>query len=118
MPFPALGVTITFAPNMRMIFLRSTENGSAMQITHLYPRCAHAIATAIPVFPLVASTTVSPGLSAPLRSASVMTATANRSLTLDSGLKYSALTYISTPSGAVRLILITGVSPTVSRIFS
>ena len=48
-----------------MILRRSTENGSAIVMTHLYPRCAHSIATAMPVLPDVASTTVSPGLSSP-----------------------------------------------------
>ena len=33
-PFPALGVTMTFAPSMRISFRRSTEKGSAMVITH------------------------------------------------------------------------------------
>jgi hypothetical protein len=38
--------------------------------------CAHTIATAIPVLPEVASTTVSPFLRRPLRSASSITAMA------------------------------------------
>ena len=75
-PLPALGVTMTFAPSMRMIFRRSTLKGSAMQITQSYPLCAHTIATAMPVFPLVASTTVSPFFRTPRRSASVITARA------------------------------------------
>ena len=32
-PLPALGVTMTLAPNMRMRRRRSTEKGSAMQMT-------------------------------------------------------------------------------------
>jgi len=39
---------MTFAPNMRIILRRSIENGSAMQMTHGYPLCAHTIATAMP----------------------------------------------------------------------
>ena len=49
------------------------------------------MATAMPVLPLVASTTVMPGFKAPDASASSMIATARRSLTDDSGLKYSHL---------------------------
>ena len=90
-PLPAFGVTITFAPSIRISLRRSTEKGSAIVITQLYPRCAHTIATAIPVFPDVASTTVSPGFSAPRFSASSMIASARRSFTDESGLKYSHL---------------------------
>ncbi len=50
------------------------------------------MARPMPVLPLVASTTVWPGLSAPLRSASSMMLTAKRSLTEAAGLKNSALT--------------------------
>lgn len=32
-PFPAFGVTITLAPSIRMSFLRSTLNGSAIVMT-------------------------------------------------------------------------------------
>ena len=34
-PLPALGVTITFAPSMRMSLRRSTEKGSAIVMTQL-----------------------------------------------------------------------------------
>lgn len=63
----------------------------------------------MPVLPLVASTTVCPGLSAPLRSASSITARASRSLTEPSGLKASILTHSSMPAGASLPILTTGV---------
>ena len=53
---------------------------------------AHTIASPMPVFPLVASTTVWPGFSAPLRSASSMMLTASRSFTEAAGLKNSAFT--------------------------
>ena len=174
-PLPPFGVTITFAPNMRIILRRSIENGSAIQMTHGYPLCAHTIATAmperkrekessrlgefwselklarekknisskglnrlikrhqsdqkpiqkcahnkqnVPVFPLVASTTVIPGFNFPLFSASSITANAKRSFTDDKGLKYSHLTYNSTPSGANVFILTTGVSPIKEVMFS
>ena len=51
------------------------------------------------MLPLVASMTVWPGFSAPLRSASSMTARAMRSLTEPIGLKDSTLTYTLTPGG-------------------
>eukprot|EP00962_Isochrysis_galbana_P032989 scaffold10955_cov125-Isochrysis_galbana.AAC.6 len=40
---------------MRISRRRSTEKGSAMQMTHLWPRWAQSIATAIPVLPEVAA---------------------------------------------------------------
>ena len=69
----------------------------------------------MPVLPLVASTTVWPGFSAPDASAASMTPRARRSLTEPRGLKASILTHSSTFGGARRLILTTGVRPTVSR---
>jgi len=72
----------------------------------------------LPVFPLVASTTVIPGFNFPLFSASSITANAKRSFTDDKGLKYSHLTYMSTPSGANLLILTMGVSPINDVMFS
>jgi hypothetical protein len=54
--------------------------------------CAHTIANPMPVLPLVASITVCPGLSSPLRSACSMTARAMRSFTEPSGLNDSSLT--------------------------
>src|SRR5690606_18764111 len=76
------------------------------------------MARPMPVLPLVASTTVMPGLSTPRRSASSMTPRARRSFTEESGLKASTFTYISTPSGARRLMRTTGVLPTVERMLS
>ena len=72
----------------------------------------------VPVFPLVASTTVIPGFNFPLFSASSITANAKRSFTDDNGLKYSHLTYNSTPSGANLFIFTTGVSPIKEVMFS
>ena len=53
--------------------------------------CAQTMARPMPVLPLVASTTVWPGLSAPLRSPSSIMLSASRSLTEAAGLKNSAL---------------------------
>src|ERR1700732_122151 len=76
------------------------------------------MASPIRVLPLVASTTVCPGLSRPVRSASSMTPRAKRSLTDPMGLKASILTYRATCAGASFLILTTGVRPIVSRMLS
>src|ERR1041385_9344458 len=72
----------------------------------------------MPVLPLVASTTVCPGLSCPVRSASSMMLIARRSFTDDAGLKFSALTYNRTPAGARWLTRAHGVSPIVSTMLS
>jgi hypothetical protein len=50
------------------------------------------MASPMPVLPLVASTTVWPGFSAPLRSPVSMMLSAMRSFTDDAGLKNSAFT--------------------------
>ena len=76
------------------------------------------MASAMPVLPEVASTTVWPGFSAPLRSASSMMAMARRSFTDASGLKNSHFTYIVTPGGASRWMRTTGVRPMVPRMLS
>src|ERR1700739_2764634 len=75
------------------------------------------MARPIPVFPLVASMTVWPGLSSPDFSAASITPRANRSFTEPRGLKASIFTKRFTPCGARRLIRTTGVLPIVSRIF-
>jgi hypothetical protein len=82
-----------------------------------FQKCAHNKQN-VPVFPLVASTTVIPGFNFPLFSASTITANARRSFTDDNGLKYSHLTYKSTPSGANLFIFTTGVSPIKEVMFS
>src|SRR5205085_11453536 len=76
------------------------------------------MARPMPVLPLVASITVWPGFSLPVRSASSMTPSAKRSLTEPSGLKASILTNRFASGGASLPILTTGVFPTVSRIFA
>jgi hypothetical protein len=52
-----------------MSLRRSFDTDSGIVKIDLYPRAAATIATAIPVFPDVASTIVPPGFSAPLASA-------------------------------------------------
>ena len=79
---------------------------------------AQTIASPMPVLPLVASTTVCPGLSSPARSAASITPSARRSLTEPIGLKASSLAWSSTPSGASRFSRTTGVRPTVARMLS
>ena len=64
---------MTFAPRKRISLRRSTLNGSAMVTTSGYPLAAQTMARPIPVFPLVASMTVWPGLSSPDFSAASMT---------------------------------------------
>src|ERR1700689_40459 len=113
----AAGVTMTFAPRNRISLRRSTLNGSAMVITSGYPFAAQTMARPIPVFPLVASTTVCPGLSSPDFSAASITPKADRSFTEPRGLKASIFTNRFTPCGAKRLIRTTGVLPIVSRMF-
>ena len=92
MPFSARGVRTTFAPSIRISLRRSIEKLSAIVTTNGYPFCAQTMASPIPVLPLVASTTVWPGLRAPLRSPSSMMLSASRSLTEAAGLKNSAFT--------------------------
>src|SRR5260370_36423930 len=112
----AAGVTITLAPRNLISLRRSTLNGSAMVTTSGYPLAAHTMARPIPVFPLVASMTVWPGLSSPDLSAASITPRAKRSFTEPSGLKASIFTKRFTPCGAKRLIRTTGVLPIVSTI--
>src|SRR4029453_18128119 len=64
-----------------------------------YPRTAQTMASPIPVLPLVGSTTVAPGRSAPRRSASSIMATAMRSFTLPPGLSDSSLPSTVAPPG-------------------
>src|SRR4051812_4810264 len=72
----------------------------------------------MPVLPLVASITVCPGLSLPVRSASSMTPSARRSFTEPMGLNASIFTNSRTCLGASFVILTTGVRPMVPRMSS
>src|SRR5687768_4615403 len=101
-----------------MSLRRSIENESAITATNGYPLTAQTMASAIPVLPDVASTTVWPGFRVPRRSASSMMPIASRSLTEAIGLKASHFTYMVTFDGASRLIRTTGVLPMVPRMFS
>src|SRR4051812_27337630 len=76
------------------------------------------MARPMPVLPLVASTTVWPGVSVPSASAASMMASAMRSFTELMGLKASSLTNSSTWDGAMRDSLTTGVRPIVWRMLS
>ena len=74
---------------------------SGMVSTHRYPRAAHTIARAIPVLPLVGSTTMVSGLIRPAFSAASIIATPMRSLTLADGLKDSSFPRTSAPAPSV-----------------
>ena len=76
------------------------------------------MASAMPVLPEVASITVWPGFSFPVRSASSIIAIARRSFTEDSGLKNSHFTYMVTFLGARRWMRTMGVLPIVPRMLS
>ena len=91
MPFSEAGVSTTLAPRNRISRRRSTEKFSAIVTTSGYPFWAQTMARPIPVLPLVASTTVWPGLRCPLFSASSITPMASLSLTEPIGLKDSSL---------------------------
>ena len=117
MPPSGPGVNKTFAPRNLINFLRSIETLSGIVTTKGYPLAAHTIAKPIPVFPLVASTTVWPGFSDPSVSALSIMLFANLSLTELAGLKYSAFTYKFISFGARLFIFITGVLPIVFNIF-
>jgi hypothetical protein len=67
----------------------------------------------MPVFPLVASISVEPGLIVPARSASTIMPSAGRSLTLPAGFTNSALHQtLALPCGATRTKRTSGVAPT------
>src|SRR4051812_23346325 len=69
-----------------MLWRRSMVRCSGMTSTIRYPRIAATIASAMPVLPLVASISVSPGLISPRRSAPRIIESAGRSLTDPAGL--------------------------------
>ena len=83
---------ITSAPNALITWKRSALTWSCMYTRNLYPLVAAIAARPIPVFPLVVSTKVSPGLIKPFFSASSIMFNAVRSLMLWFGLKYSNFT--------------------------
>lgn len=80
---------------------------------HLYPLRWATMASPTPVFPLVGSTIVPPGLSAPLSSAASIMRRAMRSFTEPPGLKYSTLARTVALMPLVTLLSLTsGVLPT------
>ena len=117
----SLGVRCTSAPRRASIFRRSTDIVSGMVRTHRYPRAAHTMARAMPVFPDVGSTTVTPSWRRPSRSRPSIMARPMRSFTLAAGLKNSSLSRTSArapwrwESLGART---SGVSPMVSRMLS
>ena len=82
---------ITSAPNALRRRTFSWLILSGIVKMHRYPLSAAAIASPTPVLPLVASTMVPPGCSAPERSSASIIGTPMRSFTLPPGLKKSAL---------------------------
>ena len=87
--------------------------------TALYPLTVATIASAIPVFPDVGSTIVSPGFSKPFFSASSIIARPIRSLTLLAGLNISNFPKrFAQFSSGILFIFTMGVPPIVARILS
>ena len=88
---PASEVNTIFAPKAFITARRSTLIFSGMTKIIRYPRIAATIASAIPVFPLVASINVSPDLISPRISACFIMLSAGLSLTEPAGLLPSSL---------------------------
>src|SRR2546430_9017944 len=110
-------VSTSLAPNARMIRLLSIETLAGMQSSSAWPRTAHTIASATPVFPLVASRTVRPRRRRPSSSAARTIQRPGRSLTLPPGLALSTFAQSSPRSPApMRCSGTSGVSPMRSRI--
>ncbi len=106
------GVNTISAPSIRRNATRSCEMRSGMTSVRAYPFAAATNASAMPVLPLVGSTSVAPGLSTPRRSASSISATPTRSLTLPHGLRDSIFTKIRAPAVSRRCSSTIGVRPT------
>ncbi len=79
------GVRINSAPNALSIIRRSTDIVSGIVSVSRYPLAAHTNASAMPVLPLVGSTTCIPGLRRPDFSASQIIAAPMRHFTLYEG---------------------------------
>ena len=106
------GVRTISAPKALISRRRSRLMLSGMVTISRYPRAAQVKARAIPVLPLVGSTTTVPGLSLPWASASSIMATPMRSFTDHMGLALSSLaaTVALAPSTS-RRSLMRGVPP-------
>ena len=104
----APGVRISCAPKARSSIRRSRLIVSGMVSTTGMPRAAQTIASAIPVLPLVGSTTTVSGPMRPAACAASIMDTPMRSLTLLAGLKNSSLA--ATSAAAPSVILLTRTS--------
>lgn len=117
----SVGVRMISAPNARSTSTFSFDIFSGSVMIMRYPRTAAVNAIPIPVFPLVGSISVSPGLMRPLFSASRIMRLPIRSFTLPPALKYSHLASIShsMPSAfGIAFRRTSGVLPMKSRIES
>ena len=99
---PSVGVGTTSAPSARSSadFSAGMEAGTMARIGR--PSSAHRPASAMPVLPLVGSSTVRPS-SSPRSASPASIHFAARSFTEPNGFIHSSFTYSSTPSGARRL---------------
>ena len=97
----APGVRMSSAPYARSSMRRSRLIVSGIVSTQRYPRAAHTIARAMPVFPLVGSRMIVSGLIRPACSAASIMDTPMRSFTLPAGLKDSSLAATSATAPAV-----------------
>jgi hypothetical protein len=87
---------MTSPPYARMESTFSFDVFSFVMTMYSYPRKAHVMAIAEPVFPDVAATTVMPGRSRPVRSAFAIMCCAILSLMLPLGFRYSVFAKILT----------------------
>ena len=114
-----MGATTTSAPYARSRSIFSFDILSGITAITRYPFRAAAMASPVPVFPLVGSTIVPPGLSSPSRSAASTSAIAARSLMEPPGLSASTFaTSCGVRSFPSRERRTSGVWPTASRIES
>jgi len=110
---PAAGVRTSSAPSALTTLRRSTLIDSGMTSMHLYPRAAQTNASAIPVLPLVGSTTRVSREIFPWRSAAWIIARPMRSFTDASGLKASTLHNTAARERMILRIRTRGVRPIV-----
>ena len=110
---PAAGEEIIFAPHISNNWRRSGLVFSGITQINLYPRTFAAIASEMPVLPLVGSKIVAPGFNKPLFSASLIIEIAVRSLIEPVGLRSSIFAQRRTfGAGESRGNPISGVFPT------
>ena len=113
----AAGVRTRSAPSDRIIARRSRLMLSGMQSVRRYPRAAQTNASAMPVFPLVGSTTFMPGLRSPRFSASQIMFAPTRHFTEYAGLRPSILARtVASVWAASVLIRTSGVLPMASEL--